>query len=412
MIHLLRTMFNLHGFEAPLRELGRQNNSITQEQVQELAASTGFPPSYLVRWMLGRPPFQSLVFYTREGDVDEFAALERKAKFQQVFDLADGNTENLILTRFEFEYDATKEPSRLWVGAKTTVKCLLLPLILVSYVLVTIFRKLSPWQRTGATVLLSAVIYAWWWGWYFALGFLGLLCIHEAGHWLVLQRHKLGASPPIFWPGMGALINFKEPPKTAWQESTVGIGGPLVGTFGVLLVALMGPLLGGTLWGPLVTVGLALNIFNMVPVLPLDGGRITSIIHPKVTVGLFVVFGSILLWYMRDALGVILVVFGALELRFLWKQKTSEEYREKSWRRPALMMGLYFALLGVQLYVLAYCHMDTDNTKDLTLISGPAFLALGEVLGRYFERGSWGPSISVHLTPCRVRYSTPSRPPA
>lgn len=116
-----------------------------------------------------------------------------------------------------------------------------------------------------------------------AVGFVVLMLIHEMGHVFATWYYRLSASPPIFIPFVGALINLRESPPNALVESVIGMGGPLLGTVGAVacyLLALTQP--GHLQFELLVVAQLAfmLNLFNLLPVPPLDGGRITAAVSP------------------------------------------------------------------------------------------------------------------------------------
>ena len=89
--------------------------------------------------------------------------------------------------------------------------------------------------KTGGTMFLSIWIYAQTWGWWYALGFVLLLFVHECGHLLAARRIGLRVGAPVFIPFMGAFIALKDAPPNAWIEAQVGIGGPLLGTAGAAL---------------------------------------------------------------------------------------------------------------------------------------------------------------------------------
>src|SRR5205085_372286 len=101
-----------------------------------------------------------------------------------------------------------------------------------------------------------------------------LILVHELGHVAAMRHYGLSASPPIFIPFMGALINLRQPPQDAKVEAVVGIGGPIAGTVGALACyALYLGLPDGSarmLTHQLAFVGFALNLFNLLPVPPLD----------------------------------------------------------------------------------------------------------------------------------------------
>ena len=118
-----------------------------------------------------------------------------------------------------------------------------------------------------------------------ARGFVVLMLVHEMGHVLAMRYYGLSASPPIFIPFLGALINLRQSPPNALVESVVGIGGPLLGAIGAIacyLIALAtrGHLQTGSDFWWVIQFALFLNLFNLLPVPPLDGGRVTAAISP------------------------------------------------------------------------------------------------------------------------------------
>lgn len=137
--------------------------------------------------------------------------------------------------------------------------------------------------KTVGSMLISMLVY----GLVFqdvsiAVGFVLLMLVHEMGHVIANRHYGIAASPPIFIPFMGAVINLRSSPRNALEESVIGIGGPVLGTVGALVcyaLALAIPehrgLLTEVAW-----LGFMLNLFNMLPVPPLDGGRVVAAVSP------------------------------------------------------------------------------------------------------------------------------------
>jgi len=143
------------------------------------------------------------------------------------------------------------------------------------------FAKFS----TLITMVASVWVYATLWGVPFALGFVLLIFVHEAGHALVLRQQNIPAGAPVFIPFVGAVIAMKGLPRDAYVEALVGIGGPALGTVGALICLAVGWVSGHQIWYALAYTGLMINLFNMIPIPPLDGGRITPILSRWVWVG-------------------------------------------------------------------------------------------------------------------------------
>jgi len=138
------------------------------------------------------------------------------------------------------------------------------------------FGKLS---GTFISFGLSLLIYIGLFGWQFGLGALLLIGIHESGHMLFARAQRLPVSAPFFLFGFGAVVTTRGF-RDARQEAIVAIGGPVVGTAAALLCYLFALSLpeGQTryLFLALAYWGCLINLFNLIPMSPLDGGRVAS----------------------------------------------------------------------------------------------------------------------------------------
>src|SRR6202045_5139333 len=146
----------------------------------------------------------------------------------------------------------------------------------LKFVLLPLLKFLPILLKSGGTMLLMVWVYTQIWGWQFALGFVLLLLVHESGHLLVAKKFGLKVGAPVFIPFMGAFIALKEAPRNAWIEACVGIGGPMLGALGALVCNSLGEILHSPTLLALASAGYFLNLFNLMPVGFLDGGRIVT----------------------------------------------------------------------------------------------------------------------------------------
>ena len=135
---------------------------------------------------------------------------------------------------------------------------------------------------TGGTMLLSLAVYATIWGWSYAAGFIALIFAHEMGHFVAARRCGLNVGAPTFIPFVGAWIELKDQPVDVRTEAYVAIAGPLVGTVAAVAVYLSGRWTDSMVLVAIAYAGLFLNLLNLLPISPLDGGRITAIISPRI----------------------------------------------------------------------------------------------------------------------------------
>jgi Zn-dependent protease len=147
------------------------------------------------------------------------------------------------------------------------------------FVLVFVLSKLKLLAlgfSKGSTVLsmlASAGVYWTVFGWKFAFGLVGSIYIHEIGHVAALQRLGIKASAPMFVPGLGAFIRSKQYPASMREDAYVGLAGPIWGM--AAAIACFGAWLatGYGLWAALAEWGARINLFNLMPIWQLDGGR-------------------------------------------------------------------------------------------------------------------------------------------
>ena len=141
--------------------------------------------------------------------------------------------------------------------------------------------KLGKLLPAVLSMLLSIGVYALVFGWAYAVGFVVLLLVHEMGHFVAARRRGLNVGAPTFIPFVGAWIELKDMPHDAETEAYVGVAGPLAGTVGALACFYLARSTGGSLLLALAYSGFMLNFFNLKPLLPFDGGRITAAISPR-----------------------------------------------------------------------------------------------------------------------------------
>lgn len=174
--------------------------------------------------------------------------------------------------------------------------------------------KLGPALWSALTIVLSIATYAQLYGWPFAAGFVGLIFIHELGHLVAAWRRGLPVSLPMFIPFVGAFIALKDQPKDAETEAFVAIGGPLAGSLAAFACYYVWRNGGDPIWLALAKSGLILNLFNLIPLSPLDGGRITAVLSPRLWfLGLPILLG---VWAWSPS--PMLILIAVLALPQLW----------------------------------------------------------------------------------------------
>src|SRR5437588_1281647 len=165
---------------------------------------------------------------------------------------------------------------------------------------------------TSGTMLVSIAAYSLIWGWQFAIGLVLLLLLHGMGHVIQLRREGIKASAPMFIPFLGAVISAKSLGRNATAEARVGLAGPILGSIGAAACIAIWHLTGNDLWRALAFTGFFLNLFNLLPVVPLDGGRAMAAMAPWMW---FLGFGGMiaLVFVFPNPIILLITLFAGLE---------------------------------------------------------------------------------------------------
>jgi Zn-dependent protease len=113
-------------------------------------------------------------------------------------------------------------------------------------------------------------------GVWFGVGFVLMLLVHELGHGYAMRRCGVQAGWPIFIPFFGAMIAMRGLPRDRSHEAEIAYGGPLAGALVAVAAAALGFVTDSRIFMVLAYTAFFLNLFNLTPISPLDGGRITQ----------------------------------------------------------------------------------------------------------------------------------------
>jgi Zn-dependent protease len=199
---------------------------------------------------------------------------------------------------------------------------------------------------TSASMLVSIVAYQLIFGWAFAVGFVLLLLLHELGHVIQLRREGIEASAPMFIPFLGAVISAKSLGNDAAAEARVGLAGPILGSIATLVPLGAWLATGDDFWRALAYIGFFLNLLNLLPVLPLDGGRAMAAVSPWVWFGGFAGLVALTFFFPNPIL-ILVILFGGIETWRRWKQRKTPEgraYNRVPARTRALVAITYLSL--------------------------------------------------------------------
>jgi Zn-dependent protease len=224
----------------------------------------------------------------------------------------------------------------------------------LKFVLIALkFLKLS----SVLTMLLSIYAYSLVWGWPFAIGFVLLIVVHELGHGIVMRMHGIPAGAPTFIPFVGAVIAMKGRPRNAYVEAKVAFGGPVLGSLGALACLLVAAATQSGFWRSLAFSGFLINLFNLLPVSPLDGGRIAGAISRWMWAVGFAI-GIPIFFVTHSPILLIVLIVGLFGL--IGRRSEPEGYFDiPASARRAIGLG-YFGLAAALAVGAALTHVVMD----------------------------------------------------
>lgn len=252
--------------------------------------------------------------------------------------------------------------------------------------------------KVGGTIwsmFLMMGTYALIYPWQFAVGLVLMIFIHEMGHVLAAKQKGLPVSAPAFIPFVGAFITMKKSPQDAATEAYIACGGPLLGTVGAFLCLWLGRSLDLPVLITVAWFGFFLNLINLLPIHPLDGGRIVTAISRWLwVVGLVV--GLVVIIWLRS------ILFGLIWLLFVWQ--LVQHWRQR--KRPHHVMTTEVAVPRQRFEEAGLPIPGAEHTRELafTYYSQLAdrmsycdifYPGLGKLATVPFEHG---PVIGVRMT--------------
>ncbi len=232
----------------------------------------------------------------------------------------------------------------------------------MSRILLLLFAglKFSKLALTVGSMLLAVGVYALVFGWRYAVGIVAMLFIHEMGHYFAARQRGLRVGLPMFIPFAFAWVKLEDTPHNAETEAYVGLAGPLLGTVGALGAYYLArnndmPWLLAVSY-----TGFFINLINLIPLPPLDGGRITAVLSPRIWLLGIPVIG-LMLWYRFTPILVVIAILAGpyviAALKFDRNSPQAQAYYAVS-PRVRWEYGFYYVVL------IAFLGMMLHDVQD------------------------------------------------
>ena len=219
------------------------------------------------------------------------------------------------------------------------------------------------------SAVVSLIAYAWLFGWQFGVGILAVLFIHEMGHYIVIRAKGLPASWPVFIPLLGAYVAMRRMPVNVRDEAEIAIAGPFAGAMASALCLWLYQATGLLVLLPLAYFSFLINLLNLIPVSPLDGGRIVGAISRWIwPIGLMAMVVAFL--YTHNILLLLLLWLGFIEsIRRFRLAASGDPYYKIPLLSRAYVTVFYFGLAAA----LAVGMFATEGLMVAQMAGRPLF---------------------------------------
>lgn len=166
--------------------------------------------------------------------------------------------------------------------------------------------------KLGTLLSMLAFVAVYWgaYGWPFAVAVVVTIYIHEMGHVAALSRLGIAATAPMFLPGFGAYVRMQEHPATVGEDARVGLAGPIWGVAAAVASLAGAMILHSPFLFAVAHVTAVINLFNLMPVWQLDGGRAFNAITRNQRVLLLVL--ACAMWAVSREKTFAIVVIGCV----------------------------------------------------------------------------------------------------
>lgn len=156
------------------------------------------------------------------------------------------------------------------------------------------------------TFLLSLWIYVVIFGWRLAVVIMLVLLAHELGHYFAFRAYGLPVRLPAFVPLLGA-FTAGAAPEDLEHDAYIALAGPITGLGLAATCYVIGDLDHDTFWFACADLSAFLNLFNMIPVPPFDGGRIVGALWTPLWIAGLAIFVGVAL-YLHVPLIFVLII--------------------------------------------------------------------------------------------------------
>lgn len=184
--------------------------------------------------------------------------------------------------------------------------------------------------KGASSLLLSLGLYTAFYGWKFAVTLILLIYIHEMGHYIYMKMEGLNPSAPVFVPFLGAYVAMKNLPDNKATHAWVGYAGPFVGGMAAAACYFIGLKTDNDFLVAAANLGFVLNLFQLIPVKPFDGGFVAECVSKWLLLPGTIVLIILTIMYQSFIL-LIVCGFSIYRVFKLFKEESKAPVQQKAY---------------------------------------------------------------------------------
>jgi Zn-dependent protease len=201
------------------------------------------------------------------------------------------------------------------------------------------------------SIFASLWFYAILFGWKFGVVFVLQILVHEMGHYLTFRNYGVPVSLPMMIPGLGAFVSSPMTEDPA-RNAVAALMGPVFGVGAATVCWGYGLFTGEPFWIAAAYVGFFLNLFNLIPAYPFDGGRVAGAIDGRIwLVGAALLVGFVVLTHNYSPFMLLIVAFVLISSIprgiAAWRGQVDPRERIAQPMQRVLMAIGYFGLIAI-----------------------------------------------------------------
>jgi Zn-dependent protease len=228
---------------------------------------------------------------------------------------------------------------------------------------------IGPKLLSLGSMFLSVWLYAQLFGgWKIGIVFVLMILVHELGHYFTWRNYGVKASLPMFIPGFGAFVSAPTSGTPA-QNTAAAMAGPLFGVAAAAMCWGYGIVTGepalaphDRFWLGCAYIGFFLNLFNLIPTPPFDGGAIAGAVDARLWILGVVLIGLWVVFFARGGFGIVLVLVLAFtavpRIIALFRGQIDPHGSGLLPIQRAVTLGAYVVLVAVAIAGAAATHLE------------------------------------------------------